>query len=110
VYSVLPVLSEFDGKGSPGLGLGTPTGISLVVVSILVIIMFKPLQLSDLVILWKGQVPAVTAPGSMELDQNIVLQIIDNLFVVVGNNDLDGAVRFGNGTNWIHWTSQNIVG
>jgi hypothetical protein len=35
---------------------------------------------------------AVTAPGGVELDQDILVGVHDNLVVVLGNNDGDGAV------------------
>ena len=56
--------------------------------------------------LWrKGQIPtilnmrlkgllrfAVTAPGSVKFEKNIVLIVQNNLFVVFGHNDLDRAL------------------
>lgn len=48
-------------------------------------------QLTELLVLGSKGL-AVTAPGGVELNQDILVGVHDNLVVVLGNNDGDGAV------------------
>jgi hypothetical protein len=48
-------------------------------------------QLTELLVLGSKGL-AVTAPGGVELNQNILVGVHDNLVVVLGDNDGDGAV------------------
>jgi hypothetical protein len=54
-------------------------------------------QFTELLVLGSKRL-AVAAPGSVELNQNILVGVHDNLIVVLGNNNSDGTVLLlGNG-------------